>query len=81
MAITDEVGWDLRGNPVFKRTPSGKQILRATKRVVTTRNAEGAVVEALRDVAEPIRNDQLLMVAVVFREWLANISPQRWMNA
>ena len=81
MAIADEVGWDLRGNPVFKRTPSGEQILATKKRVVTTRNAKGDVVESVQDVAEPIRNDQLPMVAEVFAEWLGSIPPQRWMHA
>ena len=81
MAIADEVGWDLRGNPVFKRTPSGEQILVTKQRVVKTRNAKGDVMESVQDVAEPIRNDQLPMVAEAFKEWLGSIPPQRWMHA
>ena len=41
MAIADEVGWDLRGNPVFKRTPSGEQILVTKQRVVKDAQREG----------------------------------------
>jgi type I restriction enzyme M protein len=81
MAIADRVGWDLRGQPVFLRTEEGEEIYRKTQRRVTSRNARGDVVEMIRDVEEPIINDQLPAVTALFVRWLQEHGPQRWMNA
>lgn len=70
MAIAEHVGWDLRGNTRYLRTPEGEKILKKTIRQVTTRNARGDVVESTQEDEEPIRDDQLPMIAELFSEWL-----------
>ena len=80
MAIADHVGWDLRGNPVFIRTPEGEEILHKTKRVVTARNARGDVIETIKEVEEPELDDQLPHVTSLFTDWLAQGPPRRWMH-
>lgn len=80
MAIADEVGWDQRGNPVFRRTPSGEEILRETERIVTTRDARGNVVESVQTVEEPILDDQLPAIPEIFREWLNDTPEKGWMS-
>lgn len=79
MAIADRVGWDLRGNPVYVRTPEGEEVLRKTTRNVTTRNAKGEVIEIAKEVEEPIIDDQLPAVTQLFENWLAQKSP-RWLH-
>jgi len=78
MAIADKVGWDLRGNPVYVRTPEGEEVLRKTTRNVTSRNAKGEVIEITKEVEEPMIDDQLPAVTQLFKNWLAQKSP-RWL--
>ena len=80
MAIADKVGWDLRGQPVFVRTPEGEEVLRKTVRTVTGRNAKGEVIETKREVEEPIIDDHLPAIAELFVQWLKGRAPGRWMN-
>ena len=80
MAIADYVGWDLRGSPVYVRTPDGEEILRKVTRSVTSRDASGDVIETTDEVEEPILNDQLPAVSRLFSEWLQGRAPQAWMN-
>ncbi|MCC5653505.1 N-6 DNA methylase [Nostoc sp. XA013] len=79
MAIADKVGWDLRGNPVYVRTPEGEEVLRKTTRNVTSRNAKGEVIEISKEVEEPIIDDQLPAVTQLFKNWLERKSP-RWLH-
>ncbi len=80
MAIADKVGWDLRGEPVFVRTPEGAEILRKVERTVTGRNAKGEVTEIASEVEEPMIDDQLPSVARLFAGWLQNHAQHRWMS-
>ncbi len=80
MAIADKVGWDLRGQPVFVRTPEGEEVLRKTVRTVTGRNAKGEVIETKREVEEPIIDDHLPAISDLFVQWLKGRAPGRWMN-
>jgi type I restriction enzyme M protein len=80
MAIADTVGWDLRGQPVFLRTPDGSEILRKTIRTITTRNAQGETIEVEREVEEPIVDDNLPIIASLFGKWMKEIVRQRWMH-
>jgi type I restriction enzyme M protein len=80
MAIADHVGWDLRGSPVYVRTPEGDEILRKVTRTVTSRDAKGDVIEATEEEEEPILNDQLPAVSRLFSKWLQDRAPQAWMN-
>lgn len=80
MAIADKVGWDLRGQPVFVRTPEGEEVLRKITRTVSGRNAKGDVIESKREVEEPIIDDHLPAISELFAEWLNEGAPRRWMN-
>jgi type I restriction enzyme M protein len=78
MAIADRVGWDLRGNTVFLRTPEGAEVLQRRIRTVTSRDADGNVIEQAQEVDEPIVNDQLPSIQSLFEAWLRKIAPQPW---
>jgi type I restriction enzyme M protein len=80
MAIADRVGWDLRGNPVFIRTPEGEEVLRKTTRTVTSRNVKGDVIEISKEVEEAVLDDQLPAIIKLFTQWLTQMPPQRWMH-
>jgi type I restriction enzyme M protein len=80
MAIADRVGWDLRGNPIYLRTPEGEEILRKTTRQITSRNVKGDVIEVTKEIEESIIDDQLPAVTQLFINWLKQGPPKRWMN-
>lgn len=80
MAIADRVGWDLRGKPVFLRTPEGEEILRKEPRTVQGRNARGELQPVTREVEEPIIDDHLPTITSLFAEWLKQGRHRRWMN-
>jgi len=80
MAIAERVGWDLRGQPVFLRTPEGEEILRKHRKRVPTRDAKGNLGEEEREVEEPIVDDQIPAIIEMFRQWLAKRSPQPWQH-
>jgi type I restriction enzyme M protein len=79
MAIADRVGWDLRGQPVYLRTPEGEEILRKVLRNTTGRNAKGDLLESVREVEEAIIDDHLPAIAELFEDWLNETSP-RWLQ-
>jgi type I restriction enzyme M protein len=78
MAIAEKVGWDLRGQPVYLRTPEGAEILQKRKRIVSRRNETGHVVEETIEVEEPIIDDQLPRIVELFEQWLKNRAPLAW---
>jgi type I restriction enzyme M protein len=78
MAIADHVGWDLRGSPVYVRTPEGDELLQKRTQTITVRNAKGDLVETVEETEEPIINDQLPSISELFNNWL-KASPKRWM--
>jgi len=78
MAIADKVGWDLRGNAVYVRTPEGEEILREIRRTTTTRTATGEVMETVVSESAPILDDHLPVIAGLFREWLLSHGPHPW---
>jgi type I restriction enzyme M protein len=78
MGIAAKVGWDLRGQPVFKRTPEGQLIERKETRTVTRRNARGDVEETQVEVEEPIIDDHLPEIVRLFRQWFKANPNQRW---
>jgi type I restriction enzyme M protein len=80
MAIAEKVGWDLRGQPVYRRTPEGAEILEKRKRLVSRRDAHGHVVEEEVEVEEPIIDDQLPTVTELFENWLKTRAPFAWQN-
>jgi len=80
MSIADRVGWDLRGQPVFLRTPEGEEILKKELRTLPGRNALGDLVEVQREIEEPIVDDHLPIITKLFAEWLTKNRHRRWMN-
>ena len=78
MAIADTVGWTLRGDPVYVRTPEGDEVLQRTTRLVSVRDRSGEVVEANREVEEPIIDDDLPRINRLFMQWLNEGAPKRW---
>jgi len=80
MAIAEKVGWDLRGQPVYMRTPEGAEILEKRKRVISSRNGEGNIVEEEIEIEEPIINDQLPDIVRLFEQWLKDRSPLAWQH-
>jgi type I restriction enzyme M protein len=81
MAIAERVGWDLRGQPVYQRTPEGEEIMGTVKRTVHARNARGDLVELEQEDQVPIRDDHLPPVIDLFDRWLRSGAVLRWMNA
>ena len=81
MAIADQVGWDLRGQPRFKRTDDGEEIYQTRTRPVMARNARGEVIQTVREVSEPVIDDQLPAVSALFTGWLREHGHQRWTYA
>lgn len=78
MAVAEKVGWDLRGQPIYVRSPQGEEILRKVKRTISSRTAKGELVQSEEEVEEPIINDQLPIIVGLFHKWLKQTSPQRW---
>lgn len=78
MGIAEKVGWDLRGQPVFKRTPEGELIERKETRTLTRRNTKGDVEETEVEIEEPIIDDHLPEIVRLFRQWLKDNPNQRW---
>src|SRR5262249_21207976 len=75
MAIAERVGWDLRGQPVYVRTAEGAEILEKRKRLISSRNTEGVLIDEEIEVEEPIINDQLPDIVKLFEQWLRSRSP------
>ncbi len=78
MSIAENCGWDLRGQPKYLRTPEGEEILRKTKRTITTRDLHGRLTEVEKEVEAAIVNDQLPAVVLRFQEWLKDNPSQPW---
>ncbi len=78
MGIAEKVGWDLRGQPVYKRTPQGELIERKEIRTVTRRNLKGEVEEIQVELEKPIIDDHLPEIVRLFGDWLKANRNQRW---
>ena len=68
MAIAENVGHDKRGNPIYRRTPEGEEVL-----VETEREFIGVIgkrkFKEIRKISEPIKNDDLPMITSSFKDW------------
>lgn len=78
MGIAERVGWDLRGQPVFKRTPEGALIERKETRQISRRKASGEFEETNVEIEEPIVEDNLPELVGLFKSWLKANPNQRW---
>jgi hypothetical protein len=74
MAIAEHIGWDLRGQPAYLRTPEGEEILQKTLMNVTMRDVYGEVIEGQREIEEPVLDDQLPEISTLFEQWLKTTS-------
>jgi type I restriction enzyme M protein len=80
MAVAQSVGCDLRGQPVFLHTPDGEEVRRKVVRKVPSRDLHGELIEVAEEYEEPIIDDDLPEISVLFAKWFEKQSTQRWMH-
>jgi type I restriction enzyme M protein len=68
MAVTDRIGHDKRGHPIFKRGPEGGDILETRKTKVKVVE-EGQIIEKVIDEKGPVIDDQLPDIPSLYRKW------------
>jgi type I restriction enzyme M protein len=69
MAVADKVGFDRRGNRLYKRTPDGEEIVEPRKHVERLRIG-GRMVERTLTRSEKIEDNDLPVIAEKYREFL-----------
>jgi len=78
MAIAEHVGWDLRGQPVYLRTPDGEFVIKKNTKTFLMRNGRGQVEESHRQVEERVLNDDLPLIVDLFKNWLKETTSNGW---
>jgi type I restriction enzyme M protein len=68
MAIAEKVGVDRRGGAVYKRTPEGELVLKATE-TREFRVVNGELKEIVRTRREPVRDDDLPRIGELYLEF------------
>ena len=68
-AIADMVGHDKRGNPIYKRTPDGKEIIER-KQITLEQIIHGIPTNIIYTSAEPVIDDNTMQIAEQFLEWV-----------
>jgi type I restriction enzyme M protein len=69
MAVADKVGFDRRGNKLFKRTPDGEEIIEPREYVERIRIG-GRIVERTLVCNEKVEDNDLPVIAEKYRELL-----------
>lgn len=69
MAVADKVGFDRRGNKLYKRTPDGEEIV-APKQHAERIRIGGRIVERTLTRGEKIEDNDLPIIAKKYREFL-----------
>lgn len=69
MAVADKVGFDRRGNKLYKRTPDGEEILE-TRQIVERIRIGGRFVDRTLTRSEKIDDNDLPVIAEKYREFL-----------
>ncbi|NIC05354.1 methylation-associated defense system DNA methyltransferase MAD2 [Billgrantia bachuensis] len=69
MAVADKVGFDRRGNKLYKRTPDGEEIVEPKKHIERIRIG-GRFVERVLTRSEKIEDNDLPVIAEKYREFL-----------
>lgn len=69
MAVAEKVGYDRRGNRLYKRTPDGEEIVELREKTERIRIGDRVVTRTLRR-KERIPDDDLPEIAVRYREFL-----------
>jgi type I restriction enzyme M protein len=68
MAVTDKIGHDKRGNPIYKRDLDGQDLLIARSvRALVSEN--GQLVDRIIEERTPVVDDQLIDVPELYRAW------------
>jgi type I restriction enzyme M protein len=68
MAVADKVGFDRRGNKLYKRTPDGEEIIQA-KEYTEKFRIKGEWVERTLTRNEKIEDNDLPVIAEKYREF------------
>lgn len=72
MAIAEKVGHDKRGNPIYRRTADGNDVLVARRESVTEINeATGQEVVREVEIRERVIQDELVDVPEAYAKWLS----------
>ncbi|SEM70953.1 type I restriction enzyme M protein [Syntrophus gentianae] len=74
MAVADKVGFDRRGNKLYKRTPDGEEIV-APKQYTERIRIGGRFVERTLTRSEKIEDNDLPVIAEKYREFLREHQP------
>ena len=69
MAVADKVGFDRRGNKLYKRTPDGEEIVEPKQHIERIRIG-GRFVERTLTRSEKIEDNDLPVIAEKYREFL-----------
>jgi type I restriction enzyme M protein len=69
MAVADKVGFDRRGNKLYKRTPDGEEIVEPKQHIECIRIG-GRFVERTLTRSEKIEDNDLPVIAEKYREFL-----------
>lgn len=69
MAVADKVGFDRRGNKLYKRTPDGEEIIEA-KEYIEKLRIGGRIVERNLTRNEKVEDNDLPVIAEMYREFL-----------
>lgn len=72
MAVADKVGFDRRGNKLFKRTPDGEEIVEPREHTERIRIG-GRMVERTLTRSEKIEDNDLPVIAAKYREFLQEL--------
>ena len=70
MAVAEKVGFDRRGNKIYKRTPDGEDIVQPVTKTERIR-VGGRIVERTLQRFEKILDDDLPLIAQEYRKFLA----------
>jgi type I restriction enzyme M protein len=72
MAVTEKVGHDKRGNPIYRRTEQGEDVVVVRRETTVERDpATGEEVVTETEVKELLVDDELPEVAEAYTRWLA----------
>lgn len=72
MAVADKVGFDRRGNKLYKRTPDGEEIVEPRQHEEKFR-IKGEWVKRVLTRKEKVEDNDLPVIAEKYREFLAEL--------
>lgn len=76
MAVADKVGFDRRGNKIYKRAPEGEEIIEPRQYVERIRIG-GQIVTRTLTRSEKIEDNDLPVIAEKYREFLKEVENER----